>query len=126
MDEIGNLVGKPIGQFLDGESAAIGNESRSIGPFEMEREESQHLFFALQMCFGIGKQIASGFVERLSLANAMKDIEDRLVGGTCEPDTIRRANRNTVRPRSGLGALDTCAVFTVLVEMNANRETSSK
>src|SRR4051812_19053569 len=88
----------------------------------MKREEPRNLLFVLEMRLGVRQEITAGFIERLSLANAVENVENGLVVGPRVEHAIRPADRKPVRPCRVEGACDANAIFAVLVKMNGNRE----
>ena len=126
IDEVGDLVGEAIRELLDREPAMIGDGSCPRHPVGMEREEAQDLLFALQMGLGVRQQLAAGLVEGLALADAVEDVEDRLVRRLREKHAIRRAEWHGMGAGGVERAGDARAVLAVLVEVHADGEARSE
>ena len=92
----------------------------------MQREEAEHLLFALEMRLGVREQITTGFVEGLAFTNAVEDVEDRFVRRLREHHAVGGAERDTMGTCRVLGACDTCAVLAVLVEVDTDGETMAE
>jgi len=120
MDEIGDLVRETVRELLDGEAAVIRDRARARHPVGVQREELEDLLLALEVTLGVGQQLAARLVERLALADAVEQIEDRLVGGLREEHAVRRAQRHAVDARGVERARHADPILAVLVEVHGD------